>query len=476
MTITQFFAILRARWKVALAIFLSIVVLVVGISLVLTKKYTAVASVVIDVKPDPLSAVLYNGANPGLLQTQIDIIQSDRVAFRVVKNLRLNENATIRSQWQEQTNGEGTIEQWLSETFQKNMDVKPGRESNVINISYTAPDPRFAAALANAFVQSYMETSLELKVDPAKQYSSFFDQRAKEARDALETAQKRLSEFQRQKGIIATDERLDVENTRLSELSSQLVIVQAVASESGSRQSAAAGSGSGNMQEVLNNSLIAGLKADLSRGDARLQELGARYGDAHPLVIEAKANNDELRKRLDAETRKITSGVGVSNSINQQRVAELRASLDAQRTKIQQMKTLRDESSVLVRDAENAQRAYDIVLQRLNQASLESQATQSNLSVLTSAVPPTTNSSPKVFLNAIVAVFVGVLLAIGVALALEFFDRRVRSADDVLSAIGVPVLGSVPQPNAKRLFRKGTRASLMQQKLLGQLPAPTKGA
>ena len=474
MTISQFFAILRARWKICVSIFVGIVVLVVGVSLLLPKKYTAVTSVVLDVKPDPLSTVLYNGMNPGLLQTQIDIIQSDRVAFRVVRNLKLNENPQIRAQWQEQTGGEGTIEQWLSDSFQKSLDVKPGKESNVINVLYQAPDPRFAAALANAFVQAYLQTALELKVDPAKQYSSFFDQRSKEARDALEAAQKRVSDYQRQKGIIATDERLDVENTRLNELSSQLVAVQALASESGSRQNAAGASGD-RMQEVLNNPLIAGLKSDLSRGEARVKELGARYGEAHPSVIEAKANNDEVRRRIEAETQKITSGVTVNNSINQQRVAELRASLDAQRTKIQQMKVMRDEASVLVRDAENAQRNYDMVQQRLQLTNLESQATQSNVAVLTSAVPPLQPSSPKVVLNTIVAVFLGVVLGIGVALTKELFDRRIRSAEDVVAAVGLPVLGSIPEPNAKRLFRRNG-ASLMQQKLLGQLPAPTKGA
>ena len=476
MTITQFFAILRARWKVALAIFVGIIVLVMGVSVLLPKKYTAVASVVIDVKPDPLSAVLYNGgANPGLMQTQIDIIQSDRVAFRVVKNLKLAENPTIRAQWQEATQGEGTIEQWLSESFQKNMDVKPGRESNVINVTYQAPDPRFAAALANAFVDAYMQTSLELKVDPAKQYSSFFDQRTKDARDALELAQSKVSAFQKEKGIIASDERLDVENTRLNDLSTQLVAVQALTSESGSRQNAATGASADRMQEVLNSAVIGGMKTDLARGEAHLQELSARYGDNHPAVVEQKANNAELRSRIDNETRKITSGVGVSNSINQQRLAELRASLDAQRAKILQMKAVRDEGSVLVRDAENAQHAYDLIVQRMNQANLESQATQSNLSVLTSAVPPTQPSSPKIVLNGIVAIFVGLLLGVGVALMLELFDRRVRSNDDVALAIGVPVLGTIPQPNAKRLFR-GPRASLMQERLLGQLPAPTKGA
>jgi hypothetical protein len=77
--------------------------------------------------------------------------------------------------------------------------------------------------MANAFVQAYMDTALALRVNPARQYSGFFDQQVKDARDALEKAQAKVSAFQKAKGIIATDERLDVENARLNELSSQLV-------------------------------------------------------------------------------------------------------------------------------------------------------------------------------------------------------------------------------------------------------------
>ena len=46
------------------------------------------------------------------------------------------------------------------ELFQRNMDVLPSRESSVIAISYRAQDARFAAALANAFVQAYIFTML----------------------------------------------------------------------------------------------------------------------------------------------------------------------------------------------------------------------------------------------------------------------------------------------------------------------------
>ena len=476
MTFGQFLSILRARWLVALIVLVATVAITVAVSLLLPKQYKALASVVIDFKPDPLGAALYGGApSPVLMATQVDIIQSERVAQRVVRNLKLNENPQVRQQWLDEAKGQGTIEGWLGSVFQKQMDVVPSRESSVITISYKAADPRFAAGLANAFAQAYIDTALELRVDPARQYSSFFDTRAKESREALERAQAKLSSFQKDNSIIATDERLDVENARLNELSSQLTQLQAISAESGSRQTQAQGQQGDRLQEVLNNQIVGQLKADLNRGEARLKELNTRFGDAHPQVVETKANIAELRSRLDAETTKVTGGVTMSNTINRQREAEIRGSLESQRAKVLRLKAVRDEGSVLVRDMENAQRTYDAILQRLTQTSLESQATQSNVNMLTQAAPPIEPASPRVMLNTLLGAIAGALLAVATALALELRDRRVRNMDDVVAALGLPVIGALPKPGSK-LAIGGRGPSLMQQRLLAPLPQPGKGA
>ena len=476
MTFGQFLSILRARWLVALLVFGLTVATTLVVSLLLPKQYKAVASVVVDFKPDPVSAVMYGGmASPGFMATQVDIIQSERVAQRVVRNLKLNENPQVRQQWLEEANGEGSIETWLAGVFQRQMDVVPSRESSVISVSYKAADPRFAAGLANAFVQAYIDTSLELRVDPARQYSAFFDTRAKEAREALERAQTKISTYQKDNGIVATDERLDVENARLNELSSQLTALQAIAAESTSRQAQAQGVQGDKMQEVLNNPIVGQLKADINRGEARLKELNTRFGDNHPQVVETRANLGELRSRLDAETTKVTGGVSVSNTINRQREAEIRGSLEAQRAKVLRLKAVRDEGMVLQRDMENAQRTYDAVLQRFTQTSLESQTTQSNVNMLTQATPPLEPASPRIVLNTLLAIFVGTLLAVGTALVLELRDRRIRGLDDAVAALGLPVIGVMPKPGAKG--RAGLKQlSQMQQRLMAPLPPTAKGA
>ncbi len=475
MTLANFLAIVRARLWLLLVIMGVTVVTAVVVSFLLPKKYLAVASVVVDAKPDPVSAMIYPGlASPAFMATQVDVLSSDRVALRVVRDLKLTENSDIRQQWQDDTEGQGTVEQWLSDSLKKSLDIQPSKESNVISVAYKAPDPRFAAALANAFVQAYIATTLELRVDPAKQYNNFFDDRAKAARVALEAAQTRLTNFQRQNGIVVNDERLDVEMARLSELSSQLVTFQALTAESSSRQAQATGASADRLQEVLMNPVIGQLKSDLNRSETRLQELSTRYGDNHPQVVEARANIAELRSRVEAETRRVSGGATVANTINRQREADTRAALEAQRAKVVKLKSMRDEGSVLLRDVESAQRAFEGVSARLTQSGLESQSTQSNVNVLSQATAPVKPSSPNILLNTALSVVVGLVLGIGVVLLLELRDRRVRGVEDVMQALKLPILGVMPKPGTRR---SGPQRLLgMEQRVLGNNMAPTKGA
>ncbi len=468
MSLDQCLAILKARWKGALLVFVLTVASIVAVSLVLPKQYTATASVVVDFKPDPVTAMMYPGmTSPGFMATQVEVLQSDRVVRRVLRNLRMSESPTVREQWLDETGGVGSIETWLVDPFVKGMEVKPGRESGVISVSYRAADPQFAAAVANAFVQAYLETSVALSVGPAKQSSAFFDTRAKEARVTLEKAQAKLSAFQKAKGISATDERLDVENARLNELSSQALMLQGMASESESRQAQARGASADKTQEVLNNPLIGGIKADLARAEARLQELRSRLGENHPQVQEAKATIATLQAKIDSETARVVGGVGVSNKIARQRDADVRAALAAQRAQVLRMKEVRDDGAVLVSDVESAQRAFDTVTSRLTQTTLESQATQSSINLLTQAEPPILPSSPKILLNSLLAVLLGALLAIGGTLLLELMNRRVRTLDDVSVILGLPVLGLLA-PARQRKSGDQKRLALAQQRIVGR--------
>jgi len=471
MSLSQILSILRVRWRSAIVVFLLIVGLVAALTLLMSKKYTGIASVVLDVKsPDPIAGVVLPGMTvSGYMATQVDVLQSDRVVLGAVRALRLNQDPDLKAAWQDSTEGRGDFESWIVEGIDRRLDVKPGKDSNVIMVSYTAKDPEVAAKTANAVVKAYIDTTLQLRTEPAKQFNSMFDETTKAQREALETAQARLSAFQQSKGIIANDERFDVENARLSELSTQLGVMQAVATESEGRQREAALKGD-QMQEVLSNPMIATLSADLARLQARLQEISQRLGDKHPDVQQLRANIDELRARLNTEKGRITGSITVNNSVNQTRLESLRSALAAQRAKVLQMKSLRDEAAVLQRDVENAQKVYDAGFGKLNQSTLESQATQTNVSVLKTATPPAFPSSPRIGLNAAIGVLLGLVLGIATAVLRERRDWRLRADADVFEVLNQPLLGVLPE--GPRLQLPGRRRTLrtVAERVLGRPP------
>jgi chain length determinant protein EpsF len=473
MTIAQFFSVLRARWRAALLVLLTTVAVAVGVSLLLPKQYTATSAVMLDVRsPDPIAGLVMGGAmGTGYIATQVDLITSERVARRAIRAVGFEKNAETRAQWLEVSGGKGDFESWLAALLVKQLDVKPARESSVITISYTAPDGRFAAAMANAFTQAYIDTTLELRVDPARRYTSFFDERAKKLRDDLEAAQGALSAYQREHGLIATDERLDIENSRLSELSSQLVMLQALTAESSGRQ-AQANVKPEQMTEVLNNSVVASLSADLAREEIRMKELGARLGESHPQVVEQRARLAELKARLNTATARASGSVSVNANVGQTRLAQVRASLAAQRAKVLQLKSLRDEAAVLQRDVENAQRAYAEMQQRVSQASVESQTTQTNVSVLQQASEPIDPSSPNMRRNSLIGVFIGTLLAVGFAMLRELMDRRLRSVDDVVTELKQPLLVVLPISKHAQVAPDSLRTRALKARVLTGLPHP----
>lgn len=454
MTPQQFFVILKARWLVVFLAFLLVVASTATVTLMSDKQYTATASVVLDVKtPDPINGSVL--VSPGYMATQVDIIKSDRVAKRVVRNLKLDGSAAVKAQWQEATGGKGQLIDWLAGLLKGNLDVKPSRESNVINIEYIGTDPGFAAAVANAFAQAYVEVNVELRTDPAREYAGFFDAQTKAARERLEVAQRALSDYQSRTGITSVDERLDYETAKLNETSSQLTSIQAATTDSQSKRQR---DDADTVAEVMQSPLVNGLKSDIARLQARITESSVNLGKNHPQTLRQESELAELRSQLAAETRKITSSITTTYQVNRQREAQLQAALATQKARVLELNKQRDELSVLRRDLESAQRLYDNVVMRASQSSMESQTNQTNIAVLNPAVAPTFASGPRVKLNIAIAMFLGGLLGVSLALALEMANRRVRSADDLRELREVILLGSIGPAGGMMKPATGARA------------------
>lgn len=447
MTLNQFMLILRARWWLALGIFCTFVGAMLLVSLLSVKQYRASASIIVDGKGDPSDPASSSGVTAqsmaSYIATQVDIIASPRVARRVAEDLKLDQSKVYQDQWRRATGGEGDLAAWIAETkIQSNLMVTPSRESNVVDISVQWTDPKHAAELANAFAQAYINTSIELKVEPAKQFAAWFDDRARSLRADLEAKQKKLSDYEGGNGIVVSDARMDIESARLGELSTQLLTMQALLQDSQSKQRQTSGDNE-SLPEVLQSSLVASLKSDLSRAEAKLQDIATSLGKNHPDYQNTEAGISSLRRRIDQESAKIAASLGSTMHANMLRESDIRAALEAQKKRMLDLKHQRDQASVLTNDVVTAQRNLDAVASRLAQSNLASHTQQTNIVVLTPAVPPARHYSPKLFLNLVMGALFGTLFGIGAALFLEMLNRRVRSEAELIHLLGVPVLGII---------------------------------
>jgi polysaccharide biosynthesis transport protein len=437
---------LRARMGVFALVLLVTILVTAVVSVLLPKKYVATASLLADGRDEQSLTAPGTSLRSqlGYLQTQVDVIMSQKVARKVARDLKLTESKEARAEFESDTGGKGSFEDWLADGLLKNLKVDTGAGS-IIQVMYTANDPAFAATAANAFAKSYMDTVLELRVQPTRQAAIWFDEQLKVLRNNLEQAQARLSKYQSDKSIVGTDERMDTENTRLMELSAELSRVQAQnvdlsTREKQAREFIAQGAAADKIPDVIANPFIQVLKAEMLRGEQRLQELGTRYGPNYPAVQSQVIENQGLRERLQAEMGKIVDGL--QNQVRQlgRREAELRDAVTAQRSRLLQLRSGRNELGVYTRDVETAQRAYDAALQRSTVSKIESRASQTNIALLNAAVEPREAAKPKVGLNILLSAIVGIMLGIAVVFLLETVDRRVRSYDDLYVGASVPVL------------------------------------
>ncbi len=455
----QLLLIMKARWWVPLVILVLAVAGTYSVSLYLPKKYTATTQLVVDIRSrDPIAAMLM----PASMATQEDIIRSDRIAQKVVTNLRLNENAVVREQWREATGGRGRLENWLAELLQKQLNViPPRRDSNILTLEYTAVDPGFAAAVANAFATAYVQAVVELRVEPARQYAQWFSEQGKAMRADLEAAQARLSEFQQKKGIVAKEENLDAEMAKLNELTSQLTAIQAQTVDARTKQR----SNAEMLPEVMQSSVVAGLRSDIARKEAQLKDASTNLGKAHPQIRSMLAELAELRANLAQESAFVASSLSNTRSVSSGKERALANAIEAQKKKLLELRTERDQLAVLQRDVDAAKHAYDAVAARYTQASLESQATQTNVSILSPAVEPLEASSPRIMRYTAMAVFFGLLAGLGAAFLWEMLDRRVRCVEDVSDMLQMPVLGVVQRDRGMKRRRK---LALRRQEALPQ--------
>jgi protein tyrosine kinase modulator len=285
MSLSQLFTILFARSGWILLCLAVAIGAAAAVSYLLPPTYTATTSVVIGFREaDPLER--QSGAeplSPGYLATQVEIAGSRPVARKVVERLELRKDPAMLAQFRH-GDGRGSFEDWAAGQLLKRLDVRPERESRVVDLHFSAHDPQQAAAGADAFAQAYIDTRLKLDVDPARRNSTWLKDQLQGLREDLERTQTKLTAYQRRYGLVGNGDQLDIETQRLNELATQLVTAQAQRQEAIARQ---LGVNHPDYQRAVAQEEA--LRREVAEQKARVLHLRKRYDQADMLRHEVES-------------------------------------------------------------------------------------------------------------------------------------------------------------------------------------------
>lgn len=461
--------ILQARRWAIFSITLAALAAALLLTLLTPKSYTAMTDLLIDNRGlDPVSGQAQPGRiTGGYLATQTDIIRSRNVGLKVSTELGLATHPAILKAIK--LTGDTARDQRLILGFlAQGLGVNPKRDSNVLTISFKAQDPALAAQLANAFAQAYMITNLELRIEPAKQTSQWYNEQLTGLRNELIEKQNLLSTYQEEHNILASSDRLDLESAKLADLSSMLIAVQSERLNSQSRSDQIANTNiktkNGQLDtRGLDNPQVQKLAADLAQARARLGDVARQVGENHPQYRQALGEVDTLKTQMNVMLELISGSLKSSVELSQAREEQLKIELARQKDLVLQLSRNRNELALLKQEADNAQAAYDAALARSAQSRLESQIATTDVAVLNSATPPSRPTSPKTAMTLVLGCVAGLLLGTAVALLWEWLDQRIRHPQDLEQGLGLTMLAFIPATYSPTTYRPGRRAKAMKE-------------
>ncbi|MEY4720599.1 MAG: Tyrosine-protein kinase YwqD, partial [Pseudomonadota bacterium] len=450
-------------------------ILGIVVSLLMTPRYRAQATVRIDNEAvkivegqdlDPAVAISDTGR---YLNTQKQIVESRSLAAQVATSLRLDrEDKVLELLAVERPDAElntaqqsAARRQAIIEALQTNVDMEMRNDTRVAGIGFTSRDPVLSARIANAFATSYIAQNVRLRYETNAYARKVLSSQVEQARLQLQQTEREAIEYARRNRLIdtgdastgASDDKGGGDNSgnarsittaSLVQLNENFITARSARIEAEARWMAARDSAGHELAEARTNPAIQGILASRAEVAARLAELRARYLDDQPQVREAAAQLAQLDAQL------ASAGRSLKNTIyNEYRAAvraegELAAAKEGLADETLSEQDRRVQLNLIARDAETQRTQLNDLLTRLNQVNAAADITTNNISMLDDAQVPESPVSPNIRKNLMIALALGLALAFLVAFAREALDDTLRSPEDAERKLGLPLLGTTP--------------------------------
>ena len=456
MSIGQILQILwRRAWIVIVTLGTALAV-AGGVLVFVPGRYDATATATVDPGgSDPVAGgVSTSSTFIGLMQGNlISLVQSQRVALAVVKQLNLAADPGSQAEFRESSSfGRMSIEDWLADGLLRSIDAKFALGASVLTIKARSSSPLRAALVANGFLTAAMDAAVEMKASSADQTARWFGPQIEALRAEVASARADLLNFQKQTSMLAPSTSGDSENSQLMAVTQDLSTAKANLTALQSRYASPTADLAMDPSDP-DLQLLSSLKGKASGLEGDIDALKSNVGANNPKLVASQASLKSVNAQIEDATRKMREHLRQRIETMKAQIAKIEEARSKALHEMIEVQGQRDKLAELQRQVDLRQSQLDAQEKAASQARLQSKLNFSAIAVLDRAVPPTEPAFPKPIVTIAVAIAAGLSMGLILALLAEALDRRIRFPEDFGYATSVKVLGTVPVRRSRALSR-----------------------
>jgi polysaccharide biosynthesis transport protein len=467
--------LLKRRWTV-LGMFAIVLASVLTGTLMMTPIHRATTTLQIDrntinVVDVAGMAPVENVGDRDFYQTQYELLQSRALAQRVASKLDLAGNREPGrilqvSLWRhfkglltgeepfpssspaDGTEGIQRREQALVEAFRLGLSIEPVRNSRLVKIHYDSPDPAFSARAANTLAETFITSNLDRRFDASSYAKEYLEDRLEELKQKLEESERRLVSFAQDEQIVGTGASNNLSDQTLSALNVALINAREERIRAESRWRQAESSPAlliyGGNSNGSNGTIIGVLQERRAKLMADYQDRLSVYKAGYPLMLQLRAQIDEVDQQIGAETARIRSGVRAEFLAAQQREGLLEEQLREVTVDALDLQKRSIQYNIHKREVDTNRQLYDGLLQRYKEVGIAGGVSTNNISVVDQAGNGS-KYKPNLPRNLALGAVIGLMLGVLLALVIEYLDDTLKLPEDVEKLLGLALLGVVPK-------------------------------
>ncbi len=408
-------------------------------------------------------------------QTQVKLLQSEQLALRVMDLLELNQNKVFNSKIGEKAEGSDAVglldtiknfvradksndsvnilsddakqhilQDRILGSFKNRFKVSPIRNSELIELTFETPDPVLSAEITNAAMDEFINMHMDGGLQRSRDASRFLGKQILSAQIKLEKSEIALQKFARKIGVVSMDPKLNMVLRQMEVLNDSLAKARSAKISAEARYEQVGEMDLKEFAQLSQSPLVQDLRSKYATLKAEYEDMGTTFKPGYPGMQKINAKMEELVSRVEAERVNIINSIKNDYKTAVKTEKYLTEQADIQKQRALDLEEKATQYKIYQREVESSKTIYQSLLQRSKEIEATVGAAVTNIQIIDRARPPLFPYKPRVALNLLLGMVLGLFAGIGAAFLLEYFDNTIKSPDEMADRFHIPVLGLIP--------------------------------